>query len=255
MPLLSWPPGAMKELLRYVPTLLNDVVDWRVMTREVSALSKRWMTGEGADEARAALAHLLPTQLRYTRKPQMPELNDQQRSLLGEVILELYFTQVLSSGPLFLDLRLSHFGREHDQWTWLPGNLWGEYSPGFARGLREVYRGFYEHSPLQLRHGLTELGLINSAWPESEKEELEKLFRASFGGEANVPMKFELEAFQHSFQNVFKFLMERKVQLGPDFVLLGLNLITLYLALEELGQSWSVPQHYQTALKRLSARS
>ena len=59
-------------------------------------------------------------------------------------------------------------------------------------------------------------------------------------------MTFGLEEFQKNFQGVFNFLLEKKGRLSPDFALLGIMLVTLYLSLDELGHSYDVKKAYHS---------
>jgi hypothetical protein len=73
------------------------------------------------------------------------------------------------------------------------------------------------------------------------------LFRTHFAGALDRSMSFKLSEFQASFQKIFAFLMEKKVHLTTDFMLLGIMLVTLYLSLEELGGEYPVAKIYHEA--------
>ena len=248
---MSWLPGALKEYLRYAPTLLTEVVDWKSMSQELATLSRQLLNGTGADHTRSSLAPRLPKRLRFGDAHRTTELKDQEKQELGDLILELYFTQVLGAGPFFLDLRVHKFSQASGDWLWEPGDLWGEFSPAFSRGLRDLYQGFYGEDRVLFQRGLVETGLVHTDWPETDKNEMERLFRAYFGGTAG-PVAFSLEHFQKSFQDVFRLMMTKKARLGSDFLLLGMMLVTLYVALEELGRSHDVGPLYRKALSHHS---
>jgi predicted unusual protein kinase regulating ubiquinone biosynthesis (AarF/ABC1/UbiB family) len=168
--------------------------------------------------------------------------------MLGEKILAVYFKQLTRPGPMFLDLRLSGFGIANNQVAWNPTSLWSEFSPGFVEGLGDLYGGFYGQDKTRFEKGLEKTGLIQPSWSAEDRDRMATLFRAHFGQALDAPMSFKLETFQKSFQAVFTFLMEKKVHLTTDFLLLGVMLVTLYLSLEELGGEYSVAAIYRTSV-------
>ncbi len=253
MSLLSWLPGAFKDLLRHVPTLLFDVVSWNALLKDATTLSKRMLTQEGAAEAREALAPQLPPGLSFSDQPLTPPATPEARRLLGEKILALYFVQVHSGTAMFLDMRLTGFGLTSSGIGWNPTTLWASFSPLFRTGVQELYAGFYLQDALRFERGLLHTGLIAEHWAPHEKERMASLFRAHFGQAIEAPMRFELAGFQHSFQAVFQFLLEKKVQLTTDFLLLGVMLVTLYLALEELGGEYPVAKIYRSSTSQGAA--
>ncbi len=244
MPLMSWLPAAFKDLLQHVPTLLFDVVSWGALTKDATTLSGRLLTGSGANEARQFVSTTLPQSVKFTNSnPKMPA-GDVARHMVGEKILELYFKQITRPGPMFLDLRLNGFGVEENQIVWNPSTLWGEFSTDFVTGLKDLYAGFYGQDDQLFQQGLLRSGLTSSDWSEADKQKMAQLFRAHFGSALDEPMAFRLKSFQQSFQAVFAFLLEKKVKLTTDFLLLGVMLVTLYLALEELGDEYPVAKIY-----------
>jgi predicted unusual protein kinase regulating ubiquinone biosynthesis (AarF/ABC1/UbiB family) len=241
---MSWLPAAFKDLLQHVPTLLFDVVSWGALTKDATLLSTRLLTGSGADEARKTVANTLPQGVKFTRnEPQMPT-GSVARRMVGEKILEIYFDQITRPAPMFLDLRLNRFGVEENQIVWNPSSLWGEFSPDFVKGLKDLYAGFYGQDDQLFQLGLLKSGLVSNEWSIADKEKMAHLFRAHFGSALDEPMAFRLKSFQQSFQAVFAFLLEKKVKLTTDFLLLGVMLVTLYLALEELGDEYPVAKIY-----------
>lgn len=243
----SWLPGRLKDLLQHVPTLLFEVVPWSALWKEAGVLSRRLLSGEGAEAARHELSAYLPAGVRLSDSPVGTPHKAQERQLLGERILVVYFAQMRHPGPVFLDLRLTGFGLQGDELAWDPGRLWGRFSDPFRQGLTLLYRGFYQHDEALLQEGLLRTGLVRSDWTPAERERMAQLMKENFGASIQGPMRFELQAFQRSFQKVFQLLLEKKVQLSTDFVLLGIMLVTLYSALEELGGEFHVARAYQEA--------
>jgi hypothetical protein len=247
MSFMSWLPSAFKDLLKHVPTILFEVVSWNALMKDAALLSKRLITGEGVDNARQEVTSRLPTGVQFVDFAPTPPATAESRQMLGEKILAVYFKQLTCPGPMFLDLRLSGFGVANNQVAWNPTSLWGEFSAGFVDGLGDLYGGFYGQDKTRFEKGLDKTGLIQASWSEEDRDRMATLFRAHFGQSLDAPMSFKLETFQKSFQAVFTFLMEKKVHLTTDFLLLGVMLVTLYLSLEELGGEYSVASIYKAS--------
>lgn len=241
MNLMSWLPRALKELITHVPTLLFEVVSWTELSKDISILSQRLLTGSGAAELRQKLAQSLPKSLNFTSSATPL----QSEPKLGETILELYFRQLQSPDGMFLDLRLRHFAGGPDTYQWNPNSMWASFSPSFREALGKLYDGFYFGDDQIFHEGLIETGLISQEWSETDQLEMKRLFKAHFGSAIDQPMTFQLSTFQASFQNVFSFLLKKKVKLSTDFLILGVMLVTLYLSLEELGGAYPVADIYR----------
>lgn len=249
---MSWLPGALKDLLKHVPTLLFEVVDWKAMREVLPQLTQRLLTGTGVTSAREGLVNDLPRSLRLAEWSTRNDLTEQQKISLGGVLLELFFTEALSGQPIFLDLRTHHFSPLGEEWQWKTSNLWGQFSRTFTEGLRKLYAGFFHHDEASFRKGLELTGLVSPEWSEESKLEMTQLLKDTFAiGGGDAPLHFNLVAFQQSFQKVFDFMMSKKGRLGPDFVLLGIMLVTLYQSLEELGAPHAVTPFYDKAAARL----
>lgn len=247
MSFMSWLPSAFKDLLKHVPTIIFEVVSWNALMKDAALLSKRLLTREGADNARQDVSPHLPTGVSFVDfAPTLPA-TPESRQMLGEKILAVYFKQLTRPGPMFLDLRLSGFGIADNQVAWNPTSLWGEFSPGFVEGLGDLYAGFYGQDDARFERGLEKSGLTQASWPAADRARMATLFRAHFGQALDAPMKFRLATFQQSFQAVFTFLLEKKVHLTTDFLLLGVMLVTLYLSLEELGGEYPVAAIYKAS--------
>lgn len=247
MSIMSWLPSALKDLLSHVPTLLFEVVAWKELTKDISTLSGRLLTGAGAEDLRKKISQHLPNTLCFTSKSPSPTLSKD----VGETILELYFRQLHFKDGMFLDLRAKNFSQQGELFTWNPNSMWSSFSSSFISALEKLYDGFYFGDDNLFHQGLIETGLISENWSIEDQDEMKKLFKAHFGSAINAPMEFKLERFQESFQNVFKFLMLKKVKLSTDFLILGVMLVTLYLSLEEIGGSYQVADIYKKSKQPL----
>lgn len=240
---LSWLPGPIRELLRHVPTLLWEMVDWGSMTKDVTTLSGRLLTGKGKEDAKNHLTPLLPKGMRFADLKGIT----QDKQHLGDLWLETYFRQLLGHGPMFLDMRANTVDGTTGDWHWAPTNLWAEFTPAFATALTKLYDGFYLADDALFKQGLRETGLVDPQWSQADQDQMAGLFKSYFGNADSKPMRFRLSEFQESFQTVFSFLAEKKVRLSADFLHLGITLVTLYMALESFGGEHDVARLYRQA--------
>jgi len=234
-------PGVLKELLKHVPTVLFEVVEWNELASEIPKLSRRILKSEGYKE-------LLDYQKTLTQSLgiTLSENSGDNKNYLvtkenGEKLLALYFTQIYSEKGLFLDLRSTHFS---DSLNFHPSGLWTTFGPSFRKGILEIYEGFYLENDTQFNKGLEGLGIMNPNWSTEEKTELADLFKAQFGSAQFKPMKFDLEHFQKSIVAMTEFLIKKKVKINADFLYLGIYLVTLYSHLDQCQHELPVKDIY-----------
>ncbi len=226
-------PGVLKELLKHVPTVLFEAVDWSVLAHELPKLSRRLIQKEGYQELfEQHQSFLKPFDINLTGNIQN-HLDLKHDLWSSEKILTLYFAQLFSPHGLFLDLRTNHFEVAKPVLNYHPSGLWTKFSDEFSQGLGEIYDGFYLGKDELFQSGLIKLGLSSPNWPQKDREELAQLFKSHFGSSVNQEMSFELESFQASLVNITHFLLEKKVKISNDFLYLGIYLVTLYSALEK----------------------
>jgi predicted unusual protein kinase regulating ubiquinone biosynthesis (AarF/ABC1/UbiB family) len=226
-------PGVLKELLKHVPTVLFEAVDWSVLGHELPKLSRRLIQKEGYQELfEQHQSFLRPFQINLV--DHVDKQFDIKHDLwASEKILTLYFAQLFSPHGLFLDLRTNHFDVAKPQLNYHPSGLWTKFSDEFSQGLAEIYDGFYLSNDELFNNGLIKLGLSSPDWPQKDREELAQLFKSHFGSSVSQEMSFELESFKSSLVNITHFLLEKKVKISNDFLYLGIYLVTLYSALEK----------------------
>lgn len=147
-----------------------------------------------------------------------------ERTLVGELVLELYFRPLLGTGESLLDLRAERLALADDGLQWAPGPAWVTWDADFLQAIGDLYRGFYREEPEVFAKGLATLGL----------EPAEALLRKHFGEGDQTAVRFEVTHFQKSFHAVFTECRRRGVALHRNFLPLGLALATLYTTLERL---------------------
>jgi hypothetical protein len=234
-------PGVLKELMKHVPTVLFQTVEWPSIMSEVPVISRRMLQKEGyaelADLQKEFLKDL-PICIRHENlEPHGLKPGD------AKTILALYFRQILSPHGVFLDLRSIHFSHD-DELLWHPGTLWTKFSPSFREGLIEVYDGFYLEKDELYRKGLTKIGLLDPAWPAEDQTTIMEIFKKHFGAGQAGEVEFKLENLRNGIISMAQFLLEKKTRITTDFLYLGIYLVTMYGTLEETGEALPVKEIY-----------
>lgn len=242
-------PGVLKELLKHVPTVLFEAVEWSVLASELPKLSRRIIQKEGYNELFDLQgAFLTPFKVKLvTQVAKNFDLQDQKQA--GEKILTLYFAQLFSPHGLFLDLSPSHFDFNNGELNFRPSGVWTKFSPEFSDGLKDIYDGFYFENEKTLHQGLLKSGLTSEKWPEADRQKLADLFKSHFGASLTTEMSFDLVSFKESFLKVADFMLEKKVNISTDFLYLGVALVTMYSSLERTHAKINVKEVYVNVKK------
>lgn len=234
-------PGVLKELMKHVPTVLFQTVEWSSIMSEVPVISRRMLQKEGyaelADLQKEFLKDL-PVCIRHESLE-----GSSMKPGDGKTILALYFHQLFSPHGVFLDLRSCHFKHE-DELLWHPGALWTKFSPSFREGLLEVYEGFYLEKDDLYKKGLTKIGLLDPQWPAEDQKTIMDIFRKHFGAAQTGEVEFKLENLKDGIVSMAQFLLEKKTRITTDFLYLGIYLVTMYGTLEETGEALPVKEIY-----------
>lgn len=248
-------PGVLKELVKHVPTVLFEAVEWRVLSQEFPKLTRRILQKEGyAELFERQKSHLAPFKINLV--PQVSKAFDpQDKKLAAERILTLYFAQLFSPHGLFLDIGPAHLEMDGEELNFNPNGIWTQFGPEFADGITDIYDGFYNDDDKLFHQGLIKSGLSSPKWPEKDREALASLFKSHFGASASGEMTFELETFKKSFLKVADFLLEKKVKISTDFIYLGISLITMYSSLEKTKVSVNVKNVYLNVKKQLGSNA
>lgn len=161
-------------------------------------------------------------------------MSEDWRRSLGEQLLQIYFAQLLSPGPQFLDFRLTHFAwaTENAVLEWRPSSAQIAFDEKFLRGIRDVYRGFYGHRDSQFVAGFETLGILSPDTAPAVREKTVAAFKRHLLGADTGLVVFSTEKFTASFRELFAILAEEDTKLSPDFAVFGLMLASLHVALE-----------------------
>lgn len=245
-------PGVLKELLKHVPTVLFQTVEWGELASELPKISRRMIQKEGYFDLFELQKQILdPYQVVLTDEKLLHN-SFENKKWVGEKILTLYFTQIFSSNGLFLDLRSNHFESEGPSLKWHPNGLWTKFDEKFRHGLLKVYEGFYLENDSLYFQGMEEIGLLDPKFDLEDKKELGDLFRKQFGNALHEEMKFELEHLKNSMVSMSHFMLNKKIKISKDFLYLGIYLVTMYSILEDLGEKYPVKEIYLHVRGRFS---
>jgi hypothetical protein len=246
-------PGVLKELMKHVPTVLFEVVEWKVLMQELPKLSRRLLQKEGFDS-------LFTPQRLYLEAfgiDLVTTHDSRPQAVSSEVkakkILSLYFAQLFSPHGLFLDLGPNHLDMKDQRLIYNPNGLWTKFRPEFSQGLKQIYDGFFLEQENLFHEGLLACGLTSNSWPLEDRLALANLFKSHFGPSLTEEMNFDLETFKASFFKIADFMLEKKVIISTDFLYLGIALVTLYSSLERSKKSLNVKEVYKSVRSQLDS--
>lgn len=171
----------------------------------------------------------------------------------GEKILTIYFSQFFEQSlSVHIDLRDSSFSSE-EKLYWIPSRFHYEFSESFLEGVRSLYKGFYLDNIEEFEHGLTCLGILKASMPEQQKRQIQDLFNKHFGEGKILPVRFSLKKLQDSFNNIFTYFLKEDIPLNPEFAVLGINLVTLYLTLQDIPYELNVREAFLDVYEKYSS--
>ena len=248
-------PKDIKNLLQYISPAVFKIISFReVGFKLIKMVNNR--NPETMNQLKQDLTSSLPENLILqpftSQLTSQTQLNDNQKTQIGEIILELYFTQLFSEKGVLLDLRPTHFGYETPNLCFEPGRLMHQFQSEFRNGILKIYKGFYGDEPDLLDEGLQDIGLLATGNSEDDRSQLISLLFAHFSNADHRPMLFKMDDFYQSFHQLFVFLKEKRQRIDSDFAFLGIYLVTLYLNLENLGVPLDVAASWEKALHRNS---
>ncbi len=244
MKLPGFVPDELRQLLQFVPSTGWDAVEWRPLLRSLRQLSTRYVTGQGVAGVRRALASELSSVTLEKRLSSVRSLDElsgsKEKTLLGDGLLRLYFTQWRVDEGLFIDLRSRFLGMDSsDRLHFAPNGLWVKLRPEFREGMLALYLSFYNDDDEAFESALRSMGMLRQGLATDDAETLKSLLRAHFGLDQRA-QTFSIDAFKASFDELFSFFIQHNYKLHSDFVFAGFCLITLYMTLEQGGQAHNV---------------
>lgn len=253
MVFLNFLPDAIKDLLKHVPTLMFDLVDWKDLASEIPKITSKIVKREGFTDffavqnpflSQAGIPSVISTSAGHMPAPAIKST--------GEFILTTYFAQIYSPHGLYLDLRMSNFFQGPDGHVLKPGPLWVTFQDEFRKGLILMYQGFYHQNDHSLEAGLIATGLMKPEWSTDKKNELKSILKQHFANSLEEEMRFELSSFKDSFVRIAGFLAENQVKIPHDFMYLGIYLISMYLGLQSIPDPLPVSRIFKEVDQKLS---
>jgi predicted unusual protein kinase regulating ubiquinone biosynthesis (AarF/ABC1/UbiB family) len=152
----------------------------------------------------------------------------------GEKILKIYFSQFFEKNlVVHIDLRKNSFYSTGNLY-WNPSKINYSFSQSFLDGVCSLYKGFYSNDREKFEEGLIQLGMIQESMSETQKIKMKELFYEHFGEGRTAAIKFSVEKLQKSFNAIFTHFLKEDIPLNPEFAVLGVCLVTLYLTLQDI---------------------
>jgi hypothetical protein len=233
-------PKFFKDVLQHIPTLALKSVNWKDVLKDMGPFVFRLGTKELEKSKQDTISNLKILNLELTNKIDKKRLADSEENKeQGQLLLKLYFSQFKNKHGLNLDIRASHFEYNSELLKWSPNNCWYKMSDHFREALIDLYSGFYHNNNERFERALQSIGLTKNL-NDTKTQELKELFYAHFTPGDQSLVKFEVSKFSESFYELFHFFVTNEVELETDFIFLGIYLVTLYMHLEELDESFDV---------------
>jgi predicted unusual protein kinase regulating ubiquinone biosynthesis (AarF/ABC1/UbiB family) len=235
---LSFYPKIILDIIANMPTIAFKCVDMKQFfstSKQVfTQYSKKQLNPAALNNAKSCNI----SGLQIVDQPQQFTGITELDPVCGERILAIYFSQLKSAGPIFIDLRRNHFKAEGSETIWLPNNLIYHFKSDFREALMELYKGFYYNNLEQFDQAMSKLGMTQGL-DQSEIEKLRNLFWKHFGDDSEA-LKFDLDRFNQSFQDIFDFFVSHQIRIDIDFIFLGAYLGTFYMHMQNYSAAFNV---------------
>lgn len=159
------------------------------------------------------------------------ELSRSQRRWLGQLALELYFTQLFRSEVTIVDLWPSRFGVDDSgDAVWSPRPFYLRWDSRFRDGLRDVYAGFFLDERERFDLGVFQLGIGTAA----------DVLVDHFGDGNQRSVEFAPDRLRTTLAAMSERRHETDGKLHPNFVAFGLYLTALHELLGSLDVRFDV---------------
>jgi hypothetical protein len=233
------PSTEWNNLVRMAPAAL-DLISTRTAAHQAFELLANAANGRRFESVMTSMQALLrdtavPVLIDESKGPPLlvehDTLSRPQRRWLGQVALELYFTQLFRAEVAILDLWPSHFGVDGTgDAVWSPRPLYIRWDPEFRDGLRNVYAGFFLERKKHLEEGLGQLGLGRSAEP----------LLAHLGEGNQRSVRFDRSKFDSTLRAMARAHRPEHGTLHRNFIAFGLYLTSLHDLLGSLDLAFDV---------------
>jgi hypothetical protein len=243
-----------QDLVSYVSPAFFQIVSPRDVSHTAYRLARNWFDerrfleaarfrSQSIEQLNCGLTITTTARRRRDRLPFHSEgpspLQSVDNCRTGEKALTLFFHQIHTDGPIFLDLRRRHFrcigGTHSTKLAFITTPLYGTWSPHFRGAIQQLYGAFYGDAPNDAY--LSALGSLGI-------EPAADLFEKAFGGSKRTATSFRLSEFRVTFHEIFMRCLQARCVLEPDFLTLGIAIATLYDHLELDGGTYNVAECY-----------
>lgn len=159
------------------------------------------------------------------------DLKRPQRRWLGQVALELYFTQLFRSDSAILDMSLSRLGvSDAGGAVWYPLPLYSEWDPDFLEAVRDMYAGFFLADEQRFGGGIKQLGLGSAGGRVLQH----------LGGVDQRCVRFRVAELQSTLREVSAARTNDDGPVHRNLMALGIYVTSLYELLEYLDLTFDV---------------
>lgn len=244
------PKGEWSAILDLVPPGLDLVAPREVLQQSLelggNALNaRRYRSALGTTQAalRGARVPLLVQDHRSnSRLVPSADLKRTQRRWLGQLVLQLYFTQLFHGDTALIDLWSSRLGINNEgDAIWTPRPFYVRWDPEFIGAVRDVYAGFFVDDQAQFRSGLRKLGV----------EAAGGLVLRHLGEGTQRGVRFSTAQLHSTLREISDLNLSRDGTLRRNFVAFGLYLLSLHELLESLDCSLDVRSAFMRSYRRL----
>lgn len=177
-------------------------------------------------------------------RPLLPHsvLKRTQRRWLGQLILQLYFTQLFQGDTAVIDLWPSRLGVDAaGDAIWTPRPIYVHWDPDFVGGLRDVYAGFFLDDEFRFEEGLSQLGLGSAGG----------LLLRHLGKGNQRGVRFSASHVQSTLREIAGLRLSKPGALHRNFVAFGLYLSSLHALLEQLDCTLDVRSAFFRSYRRV----
>ncbi len=227
------------SLFELMPSSLNVISTGSIARQGIELLSNAANARRFHTALMRTQAHLrdagIPVLIKHPKEAleltPVDELSRSQRRWLGQVALELYFSQLFRSEIAIVDLWPSRLGVDSGgDAVWSPRAFYLRWDPRFREGLRDVYAGFFLDDRVRFEHGVSRLGLGDSA----------EVLTQHFGAGNQRSVRFGASALRQTLASMARQRRSSDRPLHPNFMAFGLYLTALHDLLESLDMSFDV---------------
>jgi len=166
------------------------------------------------------------------------DLKRPKRRWLGQLALELYFTQLFRSDSVILDLSPSRLGVSGaGDAVWCPRPLYVHWDPDFLQGVRDLYAGFLLGEEQRFRNGIGQLGLGSAGG---------RLLQY-LGEDDQRGVRFSVANLQSTLREISAARTKEDGTLHRNTIAFGLYVASLHELLESLELAFDVRSAFMRA--------